>query len=217
MSDNDKLESFIAEWALTGGSELANTQSFVNGLCALIGVDPPKGSRTDDAHNDYVFERRVFQKEADGTESFGRIDAYKRHSFVLEAKQGSDADRKAAESGEADLDIFGQTAATRFKRGTAKRGTPTWSKAMVEARGTLSGVRGEGGGGGERGHAVTVRRLRMREKYARHTSSPRVTPRHPGRPAPPLTPQRRTAPPGEGDAVRRPDRLPGPGDLTASR
>lgn len=135
MSDNDKLESFIAEWALTGGSELANTQSFVNGLCTLIGVDPPKGSRTDDSHNDYVFERRVFQKEADGTESFGRIDAYKRHCFVLEAKQGSDADRKAAESGEADLDIFGQTAAVRFKRGTAKRGTPTWSKAMVEARG----------------------------------------------------------------------------------
>lgn len=135
MSNNDKLESFIAEWALTGGSELANTQSFVNGLCALIDVDPPKGSRTDDSHNDYVFERRVFQKEADGTESFGRIDAYKRHCFVLEAKQGSDADRKAAEQGEADLDIFGQTAATRFKRGTAKRGTPTWSKAMVEARG----------------------------------------------------------------------------------
>ena len=135
MPDNDQIESFIAEWAPTGGSELANTQSFVNGLCGLIDVDPPKGSRTDDTHNDYVFERRVFQKEADGTESFGRIDAYKRHCFVLEAKQGSDADRKAAEQGEADLDIFGQTAAARFKRGTAKRGTPAWSKAMVEARG----------------------------------------------------------------------------------
>ena len=135
MSDNDQVASFISDWAVTGGSELANTQSFVNGLCALIGVDPPKGSRSDDAHNDYVFERRVFQKEADGTESFGRIDAYKRHCFVLEAKQGSDADRKAAEQGEADLDIFGQTAAARFKRGTAKRGTPAWSKAMVEARG----------------------------------------------------------------------------------
>lgn len=131
----DLIDSFIADWALTGGSELANTQSFVNGLCALIGVDPPKGSRTDDTHNDYVFERRVFQKEPDGTESFGRIDAYKRHCFVLEAKQGSDADRKAADKGDADLDIFGQTAAARFKRGTAKRGTPTWSKAMVEARG----------------------------------------------------------------------------------
>ncbi len=135
MSDNAQIESFIAEWALTGGSELANTHLFVTGLCALIGVGPPKGSGIDDAYNDYVFERRVFQTEADGTESFGRIDAYKRHCFVLEAKQGSDADRKAAEQGEADLDIFGQTAATRFKRGTAKRGTPAWSKAMVEARG----------------------------------------------------------------------------------
>jgi hypothetical protein len=90
------IETFIADWIVTGGSELANTQSFMSGLAALIGVDPPKGSRTDDAHNDYVFERRVFQKEADGTESFGRIDAYKRDCFVLEAKQGSDADIRAA-------------------------------------------------------------------------------------------------------------------------
>ena len=129
------IETFIADWTVTGGSELANTQSFVSGLAALIGVDPPKGSRTDDAHNDYVFERRVFQKEADGTESFGRIDAYKRDCFVLEAKQGSNADIRAAKAGEADLDIFGQTAAARVKRGTARRGTPGWSKAMVEARG----------------------------------------------------------------------------------
>ncbi len=135
MRDRADIDNFIAEWALTGGSELANTHSFVNGLCALIGVDPPRGSRDDDRHNDYVFERGVFQKEADGTTSFGRIDAYKRHCFVLEAKQGSDADRLAAQQGEADLDIFGQTAAARFKRGTAKRGTPAWSKAMVEARG----------------------------------------------------------------------------------
>lgn len=125
----DAVDAFVAEWAPTGGSELANTQSFVNGLCALIGVDPPRGSRSDDAHNDYVFERRVFQKEADGSESFGRIDAYKRNGFVLEAKQGSEA-----EKGKADLDIFGQTAAVRVKRGTSRRGTPGWSKAMVEAR-----------------------------------------------------------------------------------
>ena len=62
---------------------------------------------------------------------FGRIDAYKRHCFVLEAKQGSDADRKAAKQGESDF--FGQPA-REIKRGTAKRGTPAWSEAMVEAR-----------------------------------------------------------------------------------
>ena len=69
------IEQFIAEWAITGGSELANTQSFVNGLCALLGVPAPHGSQTDDTQNDYVFERRVFQDNGDGTKSFGRLDA----------------------------------------------------------------------------------------------------------------------------------------------
>ena len=75
------IEAFIAAWRDTGGSELANTQSFVNGLCAVLGASAPKGSRTDDASNDYVFERRVFQDNGDGTESFGRIDCYKRGSL----------------------------------------------------------------------------------------------------------------------------------------
>ncbi len=96
----DQIESFIADWAVTGGSELANTQSFINGLAAIIGVDPPNGSRDDNAHNDYVFERTVFQDNGDGTTSFGRLDAYKRDCFVLEAKQGTDADREAAKRGE---------------------------------------------------------------------------------------------------------------------
>src|SRR5882757_1203447 len=126
MPKSDPIDVFIAAWRDTGGSELANTQSFVNGLCAVLGVSPPKGSRTDDAVNDYVFERRVFQDNGDGTESFGRIDCYNRAHFVLEAKQGSDADRAAAEKNEADLDLFGQTASQRVKRGTARRGTPGW-------------------------------------------------------------------------------------------
>jgi len=88
-----------------------------------------------DAHNDYVFERRVFQDNGDGTRDFGRIDAYKRGCFILEAKQGSDADRAAAERGEDDLDLFGQTATARMKRGTARRGTPGRAKAMVQAKG----------------------------------------------------------------------------------
>src|ERR1700719_4669973 len=61
MREPNPIEAFIATWRDTGGSELANTQSFVNGLCAILGVSPPSGSRTDDALNDYVFERRVFQ------------------------------------------------------------------------------------------------------------------------------------------------------------
>ena len=135
MGEPSGVEQFIAEWRDTGGSELANTQSFVNALCRLIGVEPPRGSRTDDAQNDYVFERRVFQDNGDGTVSFGRIDCYKRGAFILEAKQGSEADRAAAERGEDDLDLFGQTASARLKRGTARRGTPGWAKAIVQAKG----------------------------------------------------------------------------------
>jgi hypothetical protein len=135
MLEADKIESFIAEWRGTGGSELANTQSFINGLARLLGVDPPRGAKADDTANDYVFERRVFQDNGDGTTSFGRIDCYKRGCFILEAKQGSEADRAAADKGEDDLDIFGQTAKTRVARGTARRGTPGWAKAMVQAKG----------------------------------------------------------------------------------
>lgn len=135
MSATTEIDTFIADWRDTGGSELANTQSFISGLCQLLGVAPPAGSRADDAYNDYVFERRVFQDNGDGTKSFGRIDCYKRDCFILEAKQGSEADRLAAEKNEDDLDLFGQTASVRIKRGTARRGTPGWAKAMVQAKG----------------------------------------------------------------------------------
>ena len=134
MADPRALETFICAWSKTGGSELANTQSFINELCALIHVDPPKGSRSDESQNDYVFERSVYEDNGDGTHDFGRIDCYKRDSFVLEAKQGTEGDRRRAVSGEADLDLFGQTAATRVKRGTAKRGTSGWAKAMTQAK-----------------------------------------------------------------------------------
>jgi hypothetical protein len=135
MTSPADIDAFISEWRGTGGSELANTQSFINGLARLLGVDPLRGAKADDTANDYVFERRVFQDNGDGTESFGRIDCYKRGCFILEAKQGSEADRAAADKGEDDLDIFGQTAKTRVARGTARRGTPGWAKAMVQAKG----------------------------------------------------------------------------------
>src|SRR3546814_4958824 len=39
MSDKEDLQidAFVAHWRKTGGSELANTQSFINGLCNLLG------------------------------------------------------------------------------------------------------------------------------------------------------------------------------------
>ena len=133
--ESNSVDAFIAAWRDTRGSERANTQSFVNGLCDILGVPSPDGSRADDAANDYVFERRVFADNGDGTTSVGRIDCYRRGAFILEAKQGSDADRRAAEAGQDDLDLFGQTAAKRMKRGTARRGTDGWTAAMIAAKG----------------------------------------------------------------------------------
>jgi hypothetical protein len=72
----------------------------------------------------------VFQDYGDGTQSFGRVDCYKRGAFIREAKPGSEADRAAAFKGEDDLDLSGQTGASRLKRGT-----PGWAKAMLLAKG----------------------------------------------------------------------------------
>lgn len=35
------VEAFIARWKESGGGELANTQTFLNELCDLIGVQRP--------------------------------------------------------------------------------------------------------------------------------------------------------------------------------
>ena len=130
-------DEFIAKWQVSGGNERANTQLFVTDLCALLGVDQPQPTQSDTVRNDYVFERHVVKAEIDGTTSNGWIDLYKRDCFILEAKQGSAADTKAVDEGQGDAlrDLFGQTAAERFKRGMAKRGTEQWTGAMLRAAG----------------------------------------------------------------------------------
>lgn len=135
------VDEFINKWRLSGGNERANTQLFVTDLCRLLGVDPPDPTRSDTAKNDYVFERHVIKTEIDGSTSNGWIDCYKRDSYILEAKQGSAADIAAVEggAGESLRDFFGQTAAERFKRGMAKRGTGQWTGAMQRAAGQAEG------------------------------------------------------------------------------
>jgi hypothetical protein len=88
-----------------------------------------------------VFEKHVIKTEIDGTTSNGWIDCYKRDSFILEAKQGSAADIEAVEKGQGDSlrDFFGQTAAERYKRGMARRGTGQWTGAMQRAAGQAEG------------------------------------------------------------------------------
>src|SRR4051794_39178644 len=91
QSDHANIEGFIARWKDSGAAERANYQLFLSELCDVLEVARPSPARGgDDEQNVYVFERGVIFHNPDGSTSHGRIDLYKRGSFVLEAKQGSD-------------------------------------------------------------------------------------------------------------------------------
>ena len=82
------VEAFIKRWqGSDGGQERANYALFLTELCTVLGVGNPDPASATTEHNDYVFERAVTFRDPDGTTSQGRIDLYKRGSFVLEAKQ----------------------------------------------------------------------------------------------------------------------------------
>jgi hypothetical protein len=138
MSDQSSstigIDHFINRWAASGASERANYALFLTELCDLLEVPQPDPSTSDDEQNAYVFDRAVRFTEPDGTTTTGFIDLYKRGSFVLEAKQGSDQDtdeeRDAAKLREKPK---------RKKKGTAVRGTEGWDDAMVRARGQADG------------------------------------------------------------------------------
>ncbi len=85
--NTEAVEAFIRRWqGREGGQERANYVSFLNELIALLGLPPPDPADATHEHNDYVFERAV-KKHKDEGNSQGRIDLYKKNSFVLEAKQ----------------------------------------------------------------------------------------------------------------------------------
>src|ERR1700730_10037900 len=81
-------DTFIRRWtAREGGAERANYALFLVELCDLIGVQRPDPAGPETERNEYVFERSVRFRHEDCTTSPGRIDLYKKGSFVLEAKQ----------------------------------------------------------------------------------------------------------------------------------
>jgi hypothetical protein len=119
--------AFIARWQKSGAAERANYQLFLSELCDLLGVPRPDPTTPDDAANAYVFERAVTFHHGDGTTSTGRIDLYRRHGFVLEAKQGADT---VAPS------LLRETPASyTTRKGMARRGSVAWDDAMLRARG----------------------------------------------------------------------------------
>jgi hypothetical protein len=83
-------DDFIRRWEASGAAERANYGMFLTELCDLLSVQKPDPTRPDESENAYVFERAVTFQNGDWTTSVGWIDLYKRGSFVLEAKQGSE-------------------------------------------------------------------------------------------------------------------------------
>ena len=82
------INAFLARWSGgDGGQERANYALFLAELCDVLGVPRPDQASHDATTNAYAFERAVTFREPDGSTSSGRIDLYKRGSFVLEAKQ----------------------------------------------------------------------------------------------------------------------------------
>ncbi|PSN11333.1 class I SAM-dependent DNA methyltransferase, partial [filamentous cyanobacterium CCP5] len=108
--DTQRVVAFIDKWQKSGGNERANYQGFFLDLCAALGVEgpPPKGNIADDP---YCFDKDIKVYHPSGNVTPGYIDFYKADHFIIEAKQGSDITGK----------------------GTAKRGTPTYLKAMEKA------------------------------------------------------------------------------------
>ena len=125
----EAVETFIARWlGREGGQERANYGLFLNELIALLGLPPPDPADATHQHNDYVFERAVTKHRDDG-DSSGRIDLYKRNSFVLEAKQSRLKGAKKV-AGESDLFSADIPDESRGRRGADR----AWDVLMLNAK-----------------------------------------------------------------------------------
>ena len=109
-ADTARIEQFITRWQTSSGNERANYQMFFAELCDALGVDRPNVNGGV-AVAPYCFDKHLTIYHPSGKKTPGYIDFYKADHFLIEAKQGSD----------------------RSGKGTAKRGTNTYLKAMEAA------------------------------------------------------------------------------------
>jgi SAM-dependent methyltransferase len=129
MAQPDPVAQFISRWSKAEAAERANYQLFLSELCDLLAVPRPEPAGGDTTQNAYVFERAVtFHHRGTTRTSTGRIDLYKRGSFVLEAKQYTTA---KAEPTDFNFDL-GDSAPKTPK---IARGTAAWDDAMLKALG----------------------------------------------------------------------------------
>ncbi len=126
------IETFISYWSGgDGGQERANYGRFLIELCDMLGVKRPDQASHNTAANAYVFERAVTFREPDGSTSNGRIDLYRRGSFVLEAKQSRNPGAAKAVPEQGDLLAAAQADSTPRGRRTASH---AWDVLMARAR-----------------------------------------------------------------------------------
>src|SRR5258706_12705808 len=92
---------------------------FLIGLCRVLAVPEPDAKCGATDLDNYVFEADAILTDEEGHPHIGKIDLFRRGSFILEAKQGSTKGAK--------------------KVGTARRGTPGWNVAMTAAAGQAFG------------------------------------------------------------------------------
>ena len=114
-------------------AERANYSAFLHELCDILDVQRPDGAIG--SGGDYRLERAVRHHGEDGSTSSKRIDLYKRGCFVLEAKQGATAERKAAPF-ELTVDAPRRSnLAIDNQRPSNVRNTPEWARYMQQAKG----------------------------------------------------------------------------------
>lgn len=120
---------FITRWQQSSAAERANYALFLSELCDYLDLPRPDPTQADEDANSYVIDKAVYFQNLDGSSTTNYIDLYKRHCFVLEAKQGSNPQPNAA------APLASPKEPRRMKRGTAVRGTHGWDEAMLAARG----------------------------------------------------------------------------------
>ncbi len=133
---DDSIEAFIKRWSASSGAERANFQHFAVELCDLIGVARPNPSVSDAEANPYAFERSV-KKIQEGTDvsSHGRIDLYKRNSFVMEAKQSHEKGGKRETKVANAPDLLTLDAQPQGQRGASR----AWNALMTGAKNQAEG------------------------------------------------------------------------------
>ncbi len=104
---------------------MANSQSFIKDLTAILGISPPSNSHSDG----YSFE---FPVKVPGSLIGNRIDLYRRSHFVWESKQFV-----APKEEQTDLELVAIKAgvSTARKKSGPLRCSDAWDDAMLRARG----------------------------------------------------------------------------------